>query len=185
MINGLYHYEGEIYNKGVRIPNATIDTCKLGEKYETMCYKGGIEYAVEISFTIEDAEKAYNDMLATFTKAPTKPVDRPLTGKYKKLRDDLKIALEIARRADKGEDGGTCNFDAPAIILPRWIEKKVIQAAKEAGTSAFKWDGFGQTKYVFGTPTHAQGNRNTRVAEAMESALSSLGYETFLYQAMD
>ena len=34
--------------------------------------------------------------------------------------------------ADFGEDGGTCNFDSPSLLLPRWQEKKIKQAAKEA-----------------------------------------------------
>lgn len=185
MINGMYHYEGDIYYKGKRIPDATIDACLIGDKYEIMCFKGGIEYAVETSKSVEDAEKAYNDMIDRFTKAPNKPIEKPLTGKYAKLRDDLIIAVEAGKKADHGEDGGTCNFDSPSLLLPRWQEKKVKQAAKEAGIGCFKWELFGGARYVFTTPTRAQGNRNCRVSEAMCKALETLGYSVLQYCSMD
>lgn len=185
MLNGMYHYEGEIFYKGKRIPNATIDTCKLGDKYETMCFKGGIEYNVIMSDTLDDAITAYKFMLATFTKAPEKPVEKPLTGKYKKLSEDLKAAIETAKLFDNGEDGGTCNFDSPSLALPRWNESKVKQAAKEAGTSCFKWELYGGARYVFTPPTRAQGNRRCRVSEAMCKALTDLQYDVLEYCAMD
>lgn len=188
MINGKYHYEGEGYAKdGHKMANITIDTCIMGSRFETMVLRNSLDIECEYANTIEEAEKQYNDLFEQYTvrNKPTKPIEKPLTGKYKKLSKDLKTALIEAKRADTGEDGGTCNFDAPAIIAPRWREDKVIQAAKEAGTTAFKWDWFGQTKYVFGVPTNAQGNRRTRVAGAMNYALMNLGYETLLYCAMD
>lgn len=184
MIDNRLHFEGECYLNG-RKTNLTIDTCRCLNRFETMVLRNGVDLDCKYADTLEEAEKQYNEFVERYSKAPSKPVETPLTGKYKKLSEDLKTALEIAKRADYGEDGGTCNFDAPAIILPRWIEKKVKQAAKEAGTNAFKWEGFGQTKYVFSTPTNAQGNRNTRVAEAMEQALNNMGYDTILYCAMD
>jgi hypothetical protein len=188
MIDGKLHYEGEGYTEdGRRMPNIIIDTCKYMNRFETMVLRNSIDLACKYADTIEEAEKQYNELIEQYTvrNKPTKPIEKPLTGKYKKLSEDLKTALVEAKKADTGEDGGTCNFDAPAIIAPRWREDKVKQAAKEAGTSAFKWDCFGQTKFVFGTPTNAQGNRNTRVAEAMEAVLKSQGYETLLYMAMD
>ena len=188
MIDNRLHYEGEGYTTdGRRMANIIIDTCIMGGKYETMVLRNSNDIACKYADTIEEAEKQYNDLLEQYTvrNKPVKPIEKPLTGKYKKLSEDLKTALVEAKKADTGEDEGTCNFDAPAIIAPRWREDKVKQAAKEAGTTAFKWDWFGQTKYVFGVPTNAQGNRRTRVAGAMNYALMNMGYETLLYCAMD
>ena len=60
---------------------------------------------------------------------------KPLTGKYAKLRDDLikahAIALDAAAQVD---DGGTCNLDAPSLLLPRWQSAKVKQACEEASS---------------------------------------------------
>ena len=110
---------------------------------------------------------------------------KPLTGKYAKLRDDLKAALEVGKAAQTGEDGGTCNFDATSIFLPRWNTALVERAAKEAGTSCFKWD-FGRAgKFVFEPISRAQGNDRSRNAEAVTAYMKSLGYETFDYCQMD
>lgn len=186
MIDNKYHYEGTIYVNGKRIPNATIDACKWGSKYEIMVFRGGAEYAVSTVDTVEEAKQIYDDYIRTFTTPPTEPIEKPLTGKYKKLRDDLIIAVEAGKKADYGEDGGTCNFDSPSLLLPRWQEKKVKQAAKEAGIGCFKWELFGGARYVFSTPTIAQGNRNCRVSEAMCKALTDLGYPNVLeYSSMD
>ena len=185
MIDNKYHYEGTIYVKGKKISNATIDACKWGSKYEIMVFRGGVEYAVSTVDTVEEAEQIYDDYICKYTTPPTEPIEKPLTGKYKKLRDDLIIAVEAGKKADYGEDGGTCNFDSPSLLLPRWQEKKVQQAAKEAGISCFKWELYGGARYVFSTPTRAQGNRNCRVSEAMCKALETLGYSVTEYCSMD
>ena len=188
MIDNKFHYEGDIYtDKGVRIPNAIIDTAIICGRYETMALKHGKEYACVTVDSLEEAEKVFEDMIERFTvrNKPSKPIEKPLTGKYAKLRDDLIKAIEAGKAADFGEDGGTCNFDAPSISLPRWQEKKVRQAAKEAGISCFKWDLYGGARYVFTTPTNAQGNRNCRVSEAMCKALSDMQYDVLEYSSMD
>ena len=113
------------------------------------------------------------------------PESDALKGKYAKLRDDLIIALAAAKEADASEDGGTCNHDAPSICLPRWIEAKVEQAAREAGTSCFKWGLFGGARYVFNPMSSGQGNRRCRASEAMCKALESAGYQVTEYCAMD
>lgn len=178
MINGRLHRE-MIY-KGKQI---IIDACEIESGWiEVMTmYKGGKEIESVKVKDIDEAERAWNEMRYKYENQE----EAELKGKYKQLRDDLVKAVEAGKAADFGEDGGTCNFDAPAIIAPRWREDKVKQAAREAGTDAFKWDWFGQTKYVFGVPTNAQGNRRTRVAGAMNYALMNMGYETLLYCAMD
>lgn len=116
------------------------------------------------------------------SQAPAK-----LTGRYAKLRDDLRQALAAGRAAQAAnpEDGGTCNFDSAALCLPRWNGKKVKQAAKEAGTSCFTWNCFGSRMFVFGPNTNAQGNARSRNAEAMTHAFRSMGYDAMDYCQMD
>ena len=107
-----------------------------------------------------------------------------LTGKYAKLRDDLIAALAAGRSAEEKtpNDGGTCNFDSPTIDLPRWQSEKIKQAAQAAGTHCYKW--FGST-WVFSPRTRAQGYARTRNAEAAKNKLCELGYQAYMYYAMD
>lgn len=111
-----------------------------------------------------------------------------LTGKYAKLRDDLKVALLAGKSAEQAnpEDGGTCNFDSPTLILPRWRKALVKQAAEEAGTSCFEWNGFGNSgEFVFSPLTNSQGNARTRNAIGVRNMLDLMGYSTSLYLWID
>ena len=116
-----------------------LDTCGLASNhYETMLlYPNGHEVTSRTARTEADAIADFNDLLTAYP-ADTEP--KPLTGKYAKLRDDLikarAIALEAAAQV---EDGGTCNLDAPSLLLPRWQSAKVKQACEEAGGDYFRW----------------------------------------------
>ena len=110
---------------------------------------------------------------------------KALTGDYAKLRDDLKALQKVAEEADSSEDGGTCNFDAPAIKWNRANEKKMKQAAKEAGTNVFKRNLFNSTMWVFSVPGGGQANRRSRKAEAMTDYLKSKGYDAMTYCQAD
>lgn len=110
----------------------------------------------------------------------------PLTGKYAKLRDDLLAVYAETEYLENTEDGGTCNFDAPTLDLPRWNADKIKQAAKEAGGSAFKWTwGTVTMGWVFSPRSSGQANRRTRRAEAISAALKRRGYNAGMYCAMD
>lgn len=110
-----------------------------------------------------------------------------LTGKYAKLRDDLRAALRAgqAMEAENPEDGGTSNFDAASLLLPRWTKSKIYQAAREAGTVCTTARLYGQCRYVFEPHTHSQGNARSRNAKAMTDALRSMGYEAYNYYQID
>ena len=105
-----------------------------------------------------------------------------LTGKYAKLRDDIREALlrgEIAEEVVYSQhgDGGTCNFDSPVIYLPRWKKELVEQAAKEAGAHCWKLEyGFWKGCFLISPKTHSQGYPRTKNAEAMSSHFTSVGY---------
>lgn len=118
-----------------------LDTCELTPgKYETMLlYPNGHEIACRTARTEADAIADFDELLTAYP-ADTKPAaPKPLTGKYAKLRDDLRKVYEIGKAAAaQVEDGGTCNLDAPSLLLPRWQSAKIEQACKEAGCGCFE-----------------------------------------------
>lgn len=123
-----------------------------------------------------------------YHKEPQPP--KPLTGRYAKLRDDIITALAIGRAAEDQEfqrngDGGTCNFDSPALTLPRWSAEKIKQAAKEAGTSAYKWTLYGSTRWVIVPDSHCQAEPRSVCAEAMRDCFRALGYDAYMYYQAD
>lgn len=108
-----------------------------------------------------------------------------LTGRYKRLAEDLKEALAYGLEHAGTDDGGTCNFDSPTLYLPRWDRKKVETAARVAGVGCSTWDSFSKKCYVFSVPGVGQGYTRTNAAEAMSKFLESRGYDAGMYYQMD
>lgn len=192
MIDNKYHEEYTYKKKRVVVDIARLPSYAHPEGiYEVMAYyKGnGNELAMLRTPDFGEAVKSYEKMLLDFPADEQRRKEKlpPLTGKYAKLRDDLKIALEVGRTAEREnpEDGGTCNFDAASIRLVRWNGEKVEQAAKEAGTGCFKWEMYGGSRYVFSPDSNAQANARSRNAEAMARALKEMGYDATDYCQMD
>lgn len=173
--------------KGRRV---ILDTARLAPgEYETMLFRSsdGLEIDSATAATEAEALAQYARIRAAYPPDAERPAPAQLTGKYAKLRDDLKIALAEGRAVETAnpEDGGTCNFDSPALDLPRWNAVKVQQAAKEAGSGCFIWSLFGSRRFVFTPSTRAQGNARSRNAEAVTAALRRMGYTAFSYCQMD
>ncbi|MEG1758374.1 MAG: hypothetical protein RR235_07970 [Oscillospiraceae bacterium] len=105
--------------------------------------------------------------------------------KYEQLTEDLKAAVESTASLEWSEDGGTCNFDAPILILPRWQEEKVQAAAKAAGCGAWMWPCRGNKCFIISIPSSGQANRRSRRAEAVKDELRARGYNTGMYYHMD
>jgi hypothetical protein len=112
--------------------------------------------------------------------------------KYEKFAEDLMKALKDTEYIENDvriEDGGTCNLDTPAVFLNRWCEDKVKESARKAGSYAIKCDDltkyFKKTLFTFTFGTKNQGYRRTARAEAICRVLAEMGYETYLYQAVD
>lgn len=172
-------------HKSIRYNNrpAIIDAAEIVPGlYEVMAmYNNGAEIASRTTNSADKAARIFSEMC--------RDLDVPalLTGKYAKLRDDIRAALNAGRAAEDAdpEDGGTCNFDAAAVKLPRWCSEKVIQAAKEAGTSCSKWSYYGSGYYVINPDTRAQANARSRNAEAVTAALKAAGYDAFDYAQID
>lgn len=185
MYNNNYHTERTYKRRRI-----IIDLAKLpcSAPFEVMTYDKitGEELSVFQSYDLDEARAAYEKMLTRFQDAPPKP-ERPLTGKYKALSDALRAAVQAGRAAQEAdpEDGGTCNFDAPALSLPGWNGNLVKRAAQEAGTGCFVWTLYRSKFFVFSPRTGAQGNARTRNAEAMCAALKAAGYDASMYYQMD
>lgn len=163
-----------------------IDACELspGDFEVMVMYKSsGRDIESYRTTDLRIAEKVYKGYLEKYH--PEAAGIKPLTGKYLKLREDLKTALKAAMKAAEGiDDGGTCNLDACAVTLPRWRESLVKQAAKEAGTHCFIWNCYGKS-FVFNPPSVGQANRNSAAAEAMTRTMTELGYSAIDYCQMD
>ncbi|MST81568.1 hypothetical protein [Bilifractor porci] len=175
MINGKYHTERIC--KGEKI---VIDIAEICGRYEiAVLGKGGKELEMETVRTIQEARDIYAEYLKKYPESPA-----PLTGKYQKLADDLKTAIETGKAAEakNPEDGGASNFDATLICLKGWTEKKVIQAAKEAGTTAQKYR---PGLFVINPITNGQADARSRNEKATTAKLSELGYQTADYCCMD
>lgn len=182
MIDNNYHFEG----KDKTGKPIIIDAAFVDGKYEVMAMNARthMDFACERVDTLEQAEKEYAAMVDRY--ALSEGENPPLTGKYAKLRDDYAEARKIGEQAAHGEDdGGTCNFDSTALHLPRWNEKLVEQAAKEAGGNCFALKSYGGKRFVFSTPNVGQANRNTKAAEAMTKFLELRGYSATTYYQMD
>ena len=132
-----------------------------------------------------EARAVYAQMQQRFgpvaEKASETPAMRQLIAALIRAADAARIAAD----ADGGEDGGTCNFDSPALELPRWREADIQYCARRAGTSAFSWRIFGKRLWVFGVPLGGQGNRRSRQAEAMVQSLTADGFTACEYCQMD
>lgn len=164
-----------------------LDACELASNhYETMLlYPNCHEITSRTARTEADAIADFDELLTAYP-ADTKPAaPKPLTGKYAKLRDDLRKVYEIGKAAAaQVDDGGTCNFDAPSISLPRWQSAKVKQACKEAGCGCFEWKSFGR-RWIISFRIAGQAYKRETAAEAMTKALAGMGYDALTYCAID
>ncbi len=93
-------------------------------------------------------------------------------------------AIAAVKHINDG-DGGTCNFDSPALSWKECgMRKSTVEAAiKEAGLRWYEWSALKMlvvTGFQWG-----QGDRRTNMAEAFSANLESEGYGHHMYYAMD
>ena len=155
-----------------------VDSCygKAGE-YEVVFMTGEGETLGEYhTYDRIDAHSAYARMVRT--NCPES---------WKNLIADLKAAKLIAQAAT-GDDGGTCNFDSPALHAPEGMTYEQVRACcKAAGVSCYDWKPFkkGEKLAVIGCAGIGQANRRTAGAEAACAFLQSKGYNCGMYYQMD
>lgn len=190
MIDNKYHFDGRDKSGKpiiIDIANLTaMDGRKRTLPFEVMSLnkRTGMDFSRVACATLEEAIPVYESMIDAYAlKDNERP---PLTGKYAKLRDDLKAAYSETAHLENTEDDGTCNFDSPVLHLDRWNADKIEQAAKEAGGYATKWtSGRMVMGWVFSPNSSGQGNRRTRRAEAISAAMKARGYSAGMYYQMD
>ena len=107
--------------------------------------------------------------------------------KYTALTMALERAKESAQLFASTEDGGTCNFDSPAIDYRamHMSKAKAEKAIQAAGLRCFEWNSWGGIRLVICGIGQGQGSRNTRMAEAAEKSMKSDGIITGMYYQMD
>ena len=104
---------------------------------------------------------------------------------YEKLTKDLATAKRDTMLAimNDNDDGGTCNFDTPILLLKGVRMNKLESAAVNAGVRISKW-GTGYY-HINGDFLCGQGNIRTKCAETFAKSLRSNGWEAYVYYAMD
>lgn len=167
----------------IRLANgrgATLRAVQLSDGvYETMLLLNDGSGEEIISYQCTSAE----DAVSFFNKIKGEYHVPALSGKYKKLADDLKAAHAYGLAHMGDDDGGTCNFDAPALFLTGWNKSLVEAAAKAAGVGCFEWRN--SKAYVFTVRGAGQGYTRTKAAEAMCRYLKEQGYKAGMYYQMD
>ena len=116
--------------------------------------------------------------------------------KLEKLRWALDRAVLAATLFANCDDGGTCNFDAPAFNFEAYGISKAdaMRIIDEAGLYSYEWDMFpskpgrGKRKHiqlVIVGFTSGQGNRRTKMAEAFCKQMQEDGCNCGMYYQMD
>lgn len=100
------------------------------------------------------------------------------------LAQALKEAYSRAQEVSI-EDGGTCNFDTPQLILTGWREAEIREAFDAAGLRCYiQKSGKSHVVDVMDC-TKGQGDLRTEMAEAARDSLKASGYEAYVYYQMD
>lgn len=99
------------------------------------------------------------------------------------LRCALLIAYSEAQKYKEVEDGGTCNFDTPTLMLTsEWKEVDVNEAFKLTGLQPYKVD---KDYYHILGACEGQGFRRTAMAQAFRDSLKKQGYTSYVHYQMD
>ena len=108
---------------------------------------------------------------------------------YKALTEAFVKAKEAAKAAGVGVyDGGTCNFDNPAMVFDRKERAEAEKAIADAGLHSYEWDFASDKKQValvISGMTAGQGDQRTTMAEAFKESMKAQGYKCGMYYQMD
>lgn len=162
--------------------SATLSAVQFSDGlYEVMLLRNDDEGEEITSCQCHDVEET----LYAFDEIRARHHVPELTGKYKKLAEDLRNAFAYGMANRGTDDGGSSNFDAPTVSLPGWDKALVEAAAKTAGTMCFEWALGSSKSYLLSIPGVGQGYTRTKAAEAMCNYLKAQGYDAGMYYQMD
>lgn len=163
-----------------------VDTALIDGDYETMVLLHGDSIDEAHNGNETDALHAHDAFIRRYVQDMDWLLDQTLlSGKYLRLVDDLKAAVAAADAYKDYDDGGTSNFDALMLSLPRYEEIKIKAAAKRAGLGASAGRFMKQKIYLISPPHGGQGYRRTKQAEAMAEVMRSRGYDANVWYQLD
>lgn len=93
----------------------------------------------------------------------------------KKLKNDLTAAANIASKMDR-RDSGPINYDGPVVSIPGLKAATVIQAAAEAGMSAYPFQD-AEHMYIIDWHPQAQSSLRSELAMTFATEMEARGYE--------
>ena len=103
--------------------------------------------------------------------------------KLSSLKYALQIAIYEASKHKNDEDGGTCNFDTPTLILSsEWKESDGQRVFRSVGLRPYK---VAKNVYHVFDVAEGQGFRRTAMAEAFRDCMVQLGYVSHVHYQMD
>ena len=102
-----------------------------------------------------------------------------------KLANDLIDAKALADATTRGDYGGTCNFDSPALVGLRLREHQIENIAEITGVRLSRFTWMGRVAYWVHTGTYGQGSDNTKCAEVACNLLKERGWDVTMYYQMD
>jgi len=152
-----------------------------------------------VAFDMDGADGPCLDIDADAFAAIYAPDDHAAIPAHERLERALKRAAIAAIPHLDDDDGGTCNFDSPALDYAAcgMTKECAKQAIEAVGLSCFDWRPFknhrtddgkivkAPTFLVIGGFQSGQGYRRTHMAEAFCDAMNNEGYETRMYYQMD
>lgn len=154
---------------------------------------------LKVVFDAEGADGPCLDIESDDFAALYTPVDHVAVSPRERLERALKRSAIATIAHLDDDDGGTCNFDSPAIDFAAcgMTMDSARQAIESVGLSCFDWKPFkdhrtddgklvkAPTFLVIGGFQSGQGYRRTHMAEAFCDAMNNEGYETRMYYQMD
>lgn len=142
-----------------------------------------------------DAEGVYGpciDIRADEFERLFAPTDEDDVGAEERLARALKRAAIASASYINERDGGTCNFDSPALDFAAYGMSKAEaeSAINAAGLRCHDWKPFGEaesapTYLVISGFQSGQGDRHTKMAEAFCNSMNADGFDSMMYYRMD
>lgn len=113
------------------------------------------------------------------------PITTPAPLTHAALVAAFTAARLAAQKHATMEDGGTCNFDQPAIWLSKELKFAAIKAAADEAAVYVRDSRWMKLPVAFVGCMSGQGARRTTMAEAACKALNDAGVKASMYYQMD